>query len=233
MRGLEKKDWVLVENMLVKTIPKYELVNRVITFGLSSKTRRKLVDLACIRPGMTVLDAGCGPGTLSEMIAERMHEGRLFLLDPLDEMLWQAFRNLMKFDIEVEFVKGLMEDIPLPSDMFDLVVASYSIRDCMDRDRAIAEIKRVLKRGGRLLLLDITRPENGFEKIVSIHMKYFVPILSSIVYRKMENPWKALYKTYVNMWTPSEMVRAVRRHLAVEFFITFALGAFTLVSARK
>lgn len=231
--GLKKGDWLLVEEMLRKTIPKYELVNRIITFGLSSKTRRKLVELAGIRPGMTVLDAGCGPGILSEMIAERMHEGRLFLLDPLDEMLWAAFRNLMRFDLEIEFVKGLMEDIPLPSNMFDLVVASYSIRDCMDRDRAIAEVKRVLKRGGRLMLLDITRPENGFDAIVSAHMKYIVPLLSSIAYRRKENPWKALYRTYVDMWTPSEMVKAVRRHLSVEFYRTFALGAFTLVSARK
>ncbi|PNV78217.1 MAG: hypothetical protein C0200_02230 [Thermoproteota archaeon] len=231
--GLKKDDWFFVEGMLRKTIPKYELVNRIITFGFSSKTRRKLVELAGIRPGMTVLDAGCGPGILSEMIAERMQEGRLFLLDPLDEMLWSAFRNLMKFDLEIEFVKGLMEEIPLPSNMFDLVVASYSIRDCMDRDRAIAEMKRVLKRGGRLMLLDITRPENGFDAIVSIHMKYIVPLLSSIAYRKRENPWKALYRTYVNMWTPSEMVKAVRRHLSVEFYRTFALGAFTLVSARK
>lgn len=231
--GLRREDWILVEEMLRRTIPKYELVNRIITFGLSSRTRMELVKLADIRPGMTVLDAGCGPGTLSEMIAERMREGRLFLLDPLDEMLWQAFRNLMRFDIEIEFVKGLMEEIPLPSEMFDLVVASYSIRDCMDRDRAIAEMKRVLKRGGRLMLLDITRPENGFDRIVSAHMKYFVPLLSSIAYRGRENPWKALYKTYMGMWTPSEMVKAVRRHLSVEFYRTFALGAFTLVSARK
>ncbi len=237
MSGLGE-DWNEVLDMLRKTIPRYETVNRAITLGYSTRTRRALIRLASLRPGMVVLDAGCGPGTLSELIVPEISPGgTLYLMDPLDEMLAAAFHSLSRFrdyDVELKFVKGSFEAIPTRSNFFDVILASYSFRDAKDRIVALKEMRRVLKPGGRLLILELSRPDiKPVDLLLSIYLRYIVPMMSEIVYRGEENPWKILHKTYVRMWTSSQLAREISRFFIYEFSYRMAFGSFTIVSARK
>ncbi len=222
-----------------RTIPYYEKVNHLITFGLSGRMRRVLIEMADLRAGNIVLDAGCGPGTMSELIIERISPGGgLICLDPLQSMLEEARKNLSKYSglgVSIEFKKGKFEDIPLNDGCLDAIIASYSFRDSIERESALKEFRRTLKGGGKLLILDLTKPNvEQLSLMVGFYIRWIVPILSQAFYlRDKSSPWKALHLTYENMLTSLELVKLVGKYFKIVKVEKTAFGTFTAIKAQK
>jgi len=121
-RGLEREEWERVIGALGRTIRRYELVNRIISLGYSGRMRRKLAEMAVLEDGMTILDAGCGPGIMSELLLSRLRRAKLYCLDPLPSMLKAAFDRLklLRGDFSLNFIEGTFELIPMPEDLWTL-----------------------------------------------------------------------------------------------------------------
>jgi demethylmenaquinone methyltransferase/2-methoxy-6-polyprenyl-1,4-benzoquinol methylase len=144
----------IVNAIFDKSARHYDRACDVMSFGSGRSYRRGALERAGVGPGMRVLDVGTGTGQLAREAALLVGSaGRVIGLDPSREMMAAGEHT----DTIVN-VQGLGESLPLPDGHFDFVTMGYALRHVRDLDQAFAEYFRVLKPGGRALLLEITKP---------------------------------------------------------------------------
>ena len=134
----------------------YDLFGRVISLGRDKAIREKLIELAAPAPGEKVLDVGCGTGTLALALKSRVGTGEVHGLDASPEMIDVAKEKAAKAGSTIDFQVALIEAIPFPAATFDLVTSSLMLHHLPEdlKRTGLAEIRRVLKPGGRFLAMD-------------------------------------------------------------------------------
>jgi len=135
----------------------YDLTVRLALLGKERAFREKLVQLARISLGESVLDVGCGTGTLAIAAKRRVGTaGSVYGVDASPEMLWRAEKKARKAGVEVLFRTGLAESLPFPDARFDLVMSTVMLHHLplKARQQCAKEIRRVLKPSGRVLAVD-------------------------------------------------------------------------------
>jgi len=146
----------------------YDLLAWLMLFGRERVFREKMVDLACIQPGESVLDVGCGTGTLAIATKRRVGPtGTVYGIDASPEMIARATKKARKAGVEVIFKNGVVEALPFPDTQFDAVLSSLMLHHLPSKARRVcaSEIRRVLKPGGRMLAVDFgeaARERRGF-----------------------------------------------------------------------
>jgi ubiquinone/menaquinone biosynthesis C-methylase UbiE len=136
----------------------YDVVTSVLSLGRERAMRQLTLDLAQVRPGETVLDVGCGTGTLT--IAAKQRVGTVHGIDPALEMIHLAKQKAERAGVDINFQVGVIEALPFPDDHFDLVLSSLMLHHLPDdlKRAGFREIRRVLKPGGRFLAVDFAPP---------------------------------------------------------------------------
>ena len=139
----------------------YDLMVWLLTFGRERSFRERLVELARLRPGESVLDVGCGTGTLA--IAAKRRVGSLGVVHGIDaspEMIARATRKAKKSGVDVTFRTAAVEALPFPDRQLDVVLSTLMLHHLprQTREESAREIRRVLKPGGRVFAVDFGMP---------------------------------------------------------------------------
>jgi demethylmenaquinone methyltransferase/2-methoxy-6-polyprenyl-1,4-benzoquinol methylase len=164
-----------VRTMFDRIAPVYDAMNRIMTVGLDIRWRR-LAAAAAVRPGDRVLDAACGTGDLA-LADMRAGAGAVVGLDFSEAMLARARRKAP----EVEWVRGDMLELPFADASFDAATVGFGIRNVADLELGLRELRRVLRGGGRLAILEITRPRGPIRPFYSLWFDQVVPLLGRLL----------------------------------------------------
>ena len=163
-----------VRTMFDRIAPVYDAMNRVMTVGLDRGWRRVTAQ-AVVRPGDRVLDACCGTGDLA--LAARDAGGVVTGVDFSPRMLERARRKAP----DVDWVHGDALALPFPDGSFDAATVGFGIRNVADIDRALSELARVLRPGGRLGILEITTPRGRLAPFYRVWFERVVPVIGKVL----------------------------------------------------
>ena len=160
--------------MFDRISPVYDVMNRAMTAGLDRRWRRLAAE-AAVRPGDRVLDACCGTGDLA--LADERAGGRVTGLDFSERMLERARQK----STSVEWVLGDARSLPFEDSAFDSATVGFGIRNVPDLEAGLAELARVLRPGGRLACLEITRPAGVLKPFFRLWFDALVPLAGKVL----------------------------------------------------
>ena len=223
--------WGEVLDVLEEIIPVYDKVNSLISLGKDSEFRERGIK-GRVKKGNDILDAGSGFGNMSKT-ALKVCEGELniTLYDPLTKMLKNTSRL---FTRTPSLTCGVFEHIPFVDEKFDAVLCGYSLRDAISLRTAISEIHRVLKKGGRFVIVDLGKPDDPLIRAgVTFYLRLIMPLLALIGGGKLGLKFGTLYGTY-KLWPQNKKLESLllEKFAKVEFDKAMMGGAI-IVAAYK
>ena len=167
--------------MFDRIATRYDFLNRVLSFGTDISWRRRTIALAEIGPGLVVLDVGAGTGDLSLAAAAR--GARVIALDLSPGMLAVLSRRATDAQrAAIEPVVGNVERAPLPDASVDRIVSGFAIRNVGDLPRAFAELRRVLRPGGRAAILELSHPPSPvFAPLYAFYFSWILPPIAMVL----------------------------------------------------
>jgi demethylmenaquinone methyltransferase / 2-methoxy-6-polyprenyl-1,4-benzoquinol methylase len=181
---------VRVRELFGRIAPRYDLMNHLQSFGLHLRWKRMLVELAGVQPHERALDLCCGTGDIALTLCQR--GARVVGLDFTRQMLEVAAARKRKEALKsiraagqfsgnlphLHFLAGDAQSIPFPDDTFDIVTIGYGLRNLANWETGLREMQRVVRPGGRLLILEFGKPDNSLWRGIYFgYLRLFVPLL--------------------------------------------------------
>ncbi|NUM45108.1 MAG: ubiquinone/menaquinone biosynthesis methyltransferase [Anaerolineales bacterium] len=178
LTGRERATYV--QKMFTRIAGRYDVMNRLMTFGQDLSWRREVIRRAAITPGSRVLDLGTGTGDLALEIRAHQPESWPVAGDFTVEMMRVGQKRPNGNTLDWCATDAL--NLPYADETFDAVVSGFLMRNVSDLPRALSEQRRILKPGGRIVILDTTRPpENLLAPFIRIHLNYVIPTLGKLI----------------------------------------------------
>ncbi len=162
-----------VNDLFATIARRYDLINDLQSFGLHRRWKRRVVELAAVTPGARALDLCCGTGDLALALAQRGAE--VTGLDFSAPMLEIAQRR--KRGTNPGFIQGDALHLPFPDNSFDAVTMGYGLRNLASWEQGLAEMRRVARPGGRIVILEFGKPANAlWRSLYFTHLRCSVPL---------------------------------------------------------
>lgn len=174
-----------VAQVFTSVAKKYDLMNDLMSFGIHRLWKRYAIGLSGVRAGQKVLDIAGGTGDLAKVFSRQVGKtGHVVLSDINEAMLEVGRERLINAGCNnVDFVLANAETLePFEDESFDLVTISFGLRNVTDKDKALKAMYRVLKKGGRLLVLEFSKPTfKPFEKVYDLYSFTALPLMGKLV----------------------------------------------------
>lgn len=213
--------------MFDRLVPRYDLLNDLMSFGLDRWWRRRSIRAAAIPEGGRVLDLGCGTGRLGRLASRR---ACVTGIDLSDRMLARARRDAGG---RMRLVQGSAFRLPFRDAAFDAVVSGFLLRNLDDLSAAFAEMARVVRPGGTVALVDATEPASpALRRVFDAYFRRAAPALGAAVGRRED--YRYLVASLAQI-PPAPEVRRMLREAGFRSDRSRALtgGAVTLFSAIR
>jgi demethylmenaquinone methyltransferase/2-methoxy-6-polyprenyl-1,4-benzoquinol methylase len=162
----------------------YDLMNDMMSFGVHRLWKRFTVNMADLKPGQQVLDLAGGSGDLARLMAPVVGaSGQIVLSDINAAMLARGRSKLLDSGVfgNVSFAQVNAEQLPFPDNCFDLVTMAFGLRNVTDKQRALDSIYRTLRPGGRLLVLEFSRPAAALKPAYDYYSFNILPKLGRMI----------------------------------------------------
>lgn len=172
-----------IETLFDRIVPRYDLMNRLMTVGLDGRWRRMAADEAAPSPGAPLLDACCGTGDLSLALRRRYPDSRVTGLDFSSAMLARAREKAAASDVgPIEFVRGDVLALPFDDGAFAAVTVGWGLRNVADLGSALRELRRVIQPRGRVVVLEATQPAAAWSRAFhGVWLARVVPLMGGVV----------------------------------------------------
>jgi demethylmenaquinone methyltransferase/2-methoxy-6-polyprenyl-1,4-benzoquinol methylase len=178
LQGKERAAYV--QGMFDRIAGRYNLMNRLMTFGQDLRWRRFVVQQAKLKPGDKLLDLATGTGDIA-FEALRQTPGIQAVGGDFSLGMMLVGKTLPRGD-QVGWSGADALNLPFPDDTFNALTAGYLMRNVIDIPRAFAEQRRVLKAGGRAVILDTSPPpDNLLRPFIEIHLRYVIPLAGRLI----------------------------------------------------
>ena len=167
---------------------KYDLMNDVMSAGMHRGWKRFAVEISGVRSGDKVLDIAGGSGDLSKLFAKKVGtEGQVILTDINESMLAVGRDRMLDAGLQVPEMQCDAEKLPFPDQYFDCVIVAFGLRNMTHKDLALAEMQRVLKVGGRLLVLEFSKVWQPLSKIYDVYSFKLLPMMGKLLAHDAES----------------------------------------------
>jgi len=174
-----------VRHVFDSVADKYDVMNDVMSFGLHRLWKRFTVDLCQLRPGNRVLDLAGGTGDLAKRMAPSLgDQGELVVSDINNAMLSNGRDNLIDAGItkNSHYVQANAEILPFPDNHFDVITIGFGLRNVTDKDTALRSMYHCLRPGGRLLVLEFSKPVlPGLDKLYDLYSFSLLPKMGKMI----------------------------------------------------
>ncbi|MCB9459153.1 MAG: ubiquinone/menaquinone biosynthesis methyltransferase [Anaerolineaceae bacterium] len=220
LTGKERADYV--QNMFDRIARRYNLMNRLMTFGQDMSWRRFVIQRAQLPQNGALLDLATGTGDIA-FEALRHAPNATVVGGDFSLGMMQVGMHL-KYGDQVGWTGADAMNLPYRDASFDAVVSGYLVRNVIDISRTLEEQKRVLKPGGRIVILDTSPPPNNLLKpFILMHLKYGIPIMGRIIGGKeAADAYTYLPESTQKFKTPDELATLMRE----AGFVNVAYKAF-------
>jgi demethylmenaquinone methyltransferase/2-methoxy-6-polyprenyl-1,4-benzoquinol methylase len=226
--------------MFGQIAPWYDFLNHFLSLNIDRAWRRKTARLV---PPLAaefgpILDLCTGTGDLA-LTYDKVAKGTVPIIgaDFCHEMLVRATEKAEQAGVggRIRFVEADAQALPFPGDTFQLVTNAFGLRNVTDMDRGLAEMVRVLRPGGRVAVLEFSRPHNRlFGRLYSFYFRYVLPRLGQLLCRNRENAYKYLPESVLRFPDYEALVEKMQGHGLVEVrYVPFTFGVATLYVGVK
>lgn len=201
LQGKERARYV--QEMFSQIAPRYDLMNRLMTFAQDVRWRRQVIRRARLQPGSWLLDLGTGTGDLAREALRQRPNCRVVAADfTLPMMILGQSRFAQPAP---DWSAADAQRLPFPDEIFDAVVSGFLMRNVTDLAHSLGEQYRVLKPGGRIVALDTTPPQDDLLKpMVQFHLGTVIPTLGKLVAGQMD-AYRYLPETTQNFLEPERL----------------------------
>ncbi|MFC3126467.1 class I SAM-dependent methyltransferase [Pseudoroseomonas globiformis] len=226
-----------VRQLFDDTAAHYDRINRVFSLGTGAWYRRDALRRGGLAPGMTVLDIATGTGLVAREAARLTGPGGfVYGLDPSGGMLAEARRALSATPAPHALLRGRAEAIPLPDASVDFISMGYALRHVADLNATFAEYRRVLRPEGRLLLLEIGRPEGRVaHALARAYLGHVVPALCRLTApRARSGTLMQYYWDTIEACVPAEAILGQLQRVGLDDVrCDTSVGVFRAYAARR
>lgn len=174
----------LVRGVFDSVATRYDIMNDLMSAGLHRLWKRYTIDQAAAKPGNTILDLAGGTGDLAREFSRKVGvDGHVVLADINAAMLEQGRRNLVDAGVagNVSIAQVDAQNLPFDSNSFDIITMAFGLRNVTDKDAALASMYKVLKPGGKAMILEFSAPHKAVKPAYDIYSFKVLPTLGKLV----------------------------------------------------